>query len=80
MNTGDFDNHTDEQKAKIILVEGEFLSRSNFHDLEISVHQFDNRVCEIWFDTKAKDVIQVCEIKDEPFSSMLKHLRLSTLN
>lgn len=76
----DFDNQTNIEKVKTLLVEGLFLSRSNFRDLEISIHQLDQRVFEIWFDTRADEIVRVNDMAREPYSHYIKHLRISTPN
>ena len=69
-----------EDKARFILNEGSFVSRVDFHNLEISLYRLYGQLVEIWFETSTEKVSQIKYLKGSKVNPYLKHLKATSLN
>ncbi len=69
-----------EDKARFIINEGDFVSRSDFRHLEISLYRLYGESIEIWFETKKEQVLKINYMRGHEFDPYLKHLKTIGVN
>lgn len=75
-----FDNLTIDEKAKVILNQGVYVSKSEFFQLEISLYRIDNEFVELWYEPLSGRIFKIEYLKNKPVNPYLKHLVSGNLN
>lgn len=80
MKPAEFDNLTIDEKAKLILNRGVYVSRSEFFQLEISLYRMDDEFVELWYESLSGRIFRIDYIKNKSINPYLKHLGAGNLN
>ena len=80
MKPAEFDSLTIDEKAKLILNKGVYVSRSEFFQLEISLYRMDDEFVELWYESLSGRIYKIDYIKDKSINPYLKHLSANNLN
>ncbi|MDQ3536151.1 MAG: hypothetical protein M3421_11055 [Bacteroidota bacterium] len=80
MRPNDFQHLAINEKARIILNNGSFVYKSEFHHLEISLYKVEENYVEIWFDPIKGKITNIDYVNDKPINPYLKHLGFNNLN
>ena len=80
MKPAEFDNLTIDEKAKLILNRGVYVSRSEFFQLEISLYRMDDEFVELWYESLSGRIFKIDYIKEKSINPYLKHLSANNLN
>lgn len=80
MKITDFDNLTIDEKARLILSRGVYVSKSEFFQLEISLYRIEDEFVEIWYEPITGRVLKIDYLKNKPINPYLKHLTAGNLN
>lgn len=80
MKITDFDNLTIDEKARLILSKGVYVSKSEFFQLEISLYRIEDEFVEIWYEPISGRVLQIDYLKNKAVNPYLKHLSANNLN
>lgn len=75
MDKEEFNNMRIDDKAKLLLSKFQFITKSEFKDLEISIYKPDvaGIHVELWFNPRSGRVTKIQIIEQEPFNHLLKH-------
>ncbi|AHM60501.1 hypothetical protein D770_11220 [Flammeovirgaceae bacterium 311] len=76
----DFDKLSLDEKAKLILSKGVYVSKSEFFQLEISLYRIENDFVELWYEPITGRVMRIDYLKGKKVNPYLKHLCASNLN
>lgn len=76
----DFDKLSLDEKARLILSKGVYVSKSEYFQLEISLYRIDNDFVELWYEPITGKVMRIDYLKDKEVNPYLKHLCASNLN
>ena len=80
MKPAEFDSLTIDEKAKVILSKGVYVSKSEFFQLEISLYRMDDVFVELWYEPIAGSILRIEYLKDKKINPYLKHLGSKYLN
>ena len=80
MKPAEFDNLTTDEKAKVILRRGAYVSKSEFFQLEISLYRMDDEFVELWYEPIVGTILKIGYLKDRKINPYLKHLGSGNLN
>lgn len=80
MSPVEFENLTLNEKAKVIIKEGVFLSKSKFHNLEITLYRVEDFFIEIWYEPTLERVFKIDNLHKKQVNPFLKHLNITSLN
>ena len=80
MKPAEFDNLTIDEKAKVILSRGAYVSKSEFFQLEISLYRIDDVFVELWYEPIIARILRIEYLKDKKINPYLKHLGAKNLN
>jgi len=80
MNPVEFESLTLNEKAKIIIKDGVFLSKSNYTQLEITLYRVNDFFIEIWYEPSLERVFKIDNLHDKKVNPFLKHLNLASMN
>jgi hypothetical protein len=80
MKITDFDSLTIDEKARLILSQGIYVSKSEFTKLEISLYRIEDEFVEIWYEPVSGKVLQIDYLKNKAINPYLKHLTAGNLN
>lgn len=69
-----------EEKARVIVNEGVYISRVEYHKIEISLYRINGEPVEIWFEPELEKVTQINYLKGRKFNPFLKHMNSCNLN
>lgn len=75
-----FDSLTIDEKAKVILNRGVYVSKSEFFQLEISLYRIDNAFVELWYEPISGRIFKIEYLKNKSVNPYLKHLVSGNLN
>ena len=67
-------NYTLQQKAKFVIDEGIYLSKSSYKYLEINLYKVDGEFVEVWYSTKLSRIIKVDFLVKKDINPYLKHI------
>jgi hypothetical protein len=80
MSPVEFENLTLNEKAKVIIKEGVFLSKSKFTNLEITLYRVEDFFIEIWYEPTLERVFKIDNLHSKKVNPFLKHLNITSLN
>lgn len=80
MKPAEFDNLTIDEKAKVVLNRGVYVSKSEFFQLEISLYRVDNEFVELWYEPVTGRIFRIDYLKNKSINPYLKHLTSNNLN
>lgn len=80
MKPAGFDHLTINEKAKVILSRGVYVSKSEFFQLEISLYRIDNEFVELWYEPVTGRIYKIDYLKNKAVNPYLKHLVADSLN
>jgi len=80
MTPVEFESLTLNEKAKVIIKDGVFLSKSKYKELEITLYRINDFFIEIWYEPTLERVFKIDNLSDKKVNPFLKHLSLASLN
>lgn len=80
MKSAEFDSLTIDEKVKVVLNRGVYVSKSEFFQLEISLYRVDNEFVELWYESLTGKVFRIDYLKNKSINPYLKHLASNNLN
>lgn len=80
MSNHELNNLKLEEAAKFIVSEGVYISRAEFHELEISLYRINGEPVEIWFEPSQESITKINYLRGNKFNPYLKHLNTNNLN
>jgi hypothetical protein len=80
MKYADFDNLTIDEKAKVILSRGVYVSKSEFFQLEISLYRIHDEFVELWYEPITGRIYKIDYLKNKKINPYLKHLISENMN
>jgi len=80
MSPVEFENLTLNEKAKLIIKEGVFLSKSKYKKLEITLYRVEDFFIEIWYEPFLEKVYKIDNLHSKKINPFLKHLNITSLN
>lgn len=80
MKPAEFDNLTTNEKARMILSRGVYVSKSEFFQLEISLYRIDDVFVELWYEPINGRIFKIDYLKNKKINPYLKHLGATNLN
>lgn len=80
MKPAEFDSLTIDEKAKVILNRGVYVSKSEFFQLEISLYRIDDEFVELWYEPVTGKIFKIDYLNNKPVNPYLKHLTSSNYN
>lgn len=69
-----------EEQARMIFLEGVFVSKIMFFQLSISMYRVNNEFVEIWYNTKSRTIRKIEPLKYNKISPFIKHLHKYSAN
>jgi hypothetical protein len=80
MKPAEFDNLSTDEKARMILSRGVYVSKSEFFQLEISLYRIDDVFVELWYELINGRIFKIDYLKHKKVNPYLKHLGAKNLN
>lgn len=80
MKPAEFDNLSIDEKAKVILGKGVYVSKTEFFQLEISLYRMEDEFVELWYESITGRIFRIDYLKSKKINPYLKHLGLNNLN
>ena len=80
MKPAEFENLTIDEKTRVILSRGVYISKSEFFQLEISLYRVDDEFVELWFEPIVGRIFKIDYLKNKKINPYLKHLSTNNLN
>lgn len=80
MKPAEFDNLTIDEKARVVLSKGAYVSKSEFFQLEISLYRVDDVFVELWYEPISGRIFKIDYLKNKKVNPYLKHLGADNLN
>lgn len=80
MGNQELNNLKLEEEAKFIVNEGVYISRVEFHQLEISLYRINGEPVEIWFEPCIESITKISYLRGNQFNPYLKHLNTNNMN
>lgn len=80
MKPAEFDNLSIDEKAKVILSKGVYVSKTEFFQLEISLYRMEDEFVELWYEPITGNIFKIDYLKNKKINPYLKHLGLNILN
>lgn len=68
------------ERAELVLNEGNFISKSTFHQLEISLYRLGEEFVEMWYDIYNKQVVNIDAMNNRAINPFLKHIAALSIN
>lgn len=80
MKPAEFENLTIDQKTRMVLKKGVYISKSEFFQLEVSLYRIDDEFVELWYEPIEGRIFKIDYLKNKKVNPYLKHLGTNNLN
>ena len=80
MKQTEFENLTIDEKARLVLNRGVYVSKSEFFQLEVSLYRIDDEFVELWYELMSGRSLKIAYLKEKKINPYLKHLSARNLN
>lgn len=75
-----FDDLQLDEKARLIISKGSYVSKTMFFQLGISLYRINDKFIEIWYNTQSGTVRKVDYLNDKEINPYIKHMYVPSLN
>ena len=78
--TQEFETLSIDEKARMVFEKGMFVSKSEYHQLDISLYRLGSEFVELWYNPVVDRITRIEELKNKAINPYLKHLDNISLN